>query len=68
MVQTYCDRVAVEAPYELRRHPGPLRLTLLAAFCHLRSRELRRRTTCMSDRALWDSRFSSSVARLWLSN
>ena len=29
-----------EAPYELRRHLEPLRLTLLAAFCHSRSREL----------------------------
>ena len=40
VVQAYRDRAAVEAPYELRRHPEPLRLTLLAAFCHLRSREL----------------------------
>ncbi len=37
---TYGQRVAVEAPYELRRHPTPLRMMLLAAFCHLRSREL----------------------------
>jgi Domain of unknown function (DUF4158) len=40
VVQAYRDRAAVEAPYELRRHPEPLRLTLLAAFCQLRSREL----------------------------
>ncbi len=40
VVQAYRDRAAVEAPYELRRHPEPLRLTLLAAFCHLRGREL----------------------------
>jgi hypothetical protein len=40
VVQAYCDRAAVEAPYALRRHPEPLRLTLLAAFCHLRSGEL----------------------------
>jgi hypothetical protein len=40
VVQAYRDRAAVEAPYELRRHPEPLRLTLVAAFCHLRSREL----------------------------
>ena len=40
VVQAYRDRAAVEAPYELRRHPEPLRLSLLAAFCHLRSREL----------------------------
>jgi TnpA family transposase len=40
VVQAYRHRAAVEAPYELRRHPEPLRLTLVAAFCHLRSREL----------------------------
>jgi len=36
VVQAYRDRAAVEAPYELRRHPEPLRLTLLAAFCQQR--------------------------------
>ena len=30
----------MEETYELRRHPAPLRLTLLAMFCWLRSREL----------------------------
>lgn len=40
VVQAYRDRAAVEAPYELRRHPEPLRLTLLAAFCQQRQREL----------------------------
>ena len=40
VVQAYRNRAAVEAPYELRRHHDPLRMTLLAAFCHLRSREL----------------------------
>ena len=40
VVQAYRNRAAVEAPYELRRHPEPLRLTLLAAFCHLHCREL----------------------------
>jgi TnpA family transposase len=40
IVESYRKRVAVEEIYELRRHPEPLRLTLLAAFCHLRSREL----------------------------
>jgi len=40
VLHTYRQRVAVEAPYELRRHPVPLRMTLLAAFCYLRSREL----------------------------
>jgi TnpA family transposase len=40
LLQAYRRRVAVEAAYELRRHPEPLRLTLLAAFGHLRQREL----------------------------
>lgn len=39
-VERYRQRVAVEAPYELRRHPEPLRLTALAAFAHLRGRSL----------------------------
>ena len=30
--------VAVEAPYELRRHPDPTRLAWLAAYAHLRGR------------------------------
>lgn len=33
-------RAAVEEPYELRRHPAPLRYTLLAAFCYLRMQEI----------------------------
>ena len=40
IVESYRKRVAAEEIYELRRHPEPLRLTLLAAFCHLRTREL----------------------------
>jgi TnpA family transposase len=40
VLQAYRRRAAVEAPYELRRHTTPLRLTLLAVFCFLRSREL----------------------------
>jgi TnpA family transposase len=36
----YRRRVLVEAPYELRRHPEPARLTWLAAFIHLRGRSL----------------------------
>ena len=39
-VERYRRRVAVEAPYELRRHPEAARLTWLAAFVHLRRREL----------------------------
>ena len=39
-VERYRQRVEVEAPYELRRHPEPLRMTALAAFAHLRGRSL----------------------------
>lgn len=39
-VERYRQRVAVEAPYELRRHAEPVRLTALAAFAHLRCRSL----------------------------
>jgi len=35
-VERYRQRVVVEAPYELRRHAEPFRLTALAAFAHLR--------------------------------
>jgi hypothetical protein len=34
------QRVEIEAPYELRRHPETTRLTWLAAFAHLRGRTL----------------------------
>ena len=37
-LECYRQRVAVEAPYELRRHPEATRLTWLAAFVHLRGR------------------------------
>ena len=40
VLQSYKRRVAIEEPYELRRHSVPLRVTLLAVFCHFRSREL----------------------------
>lgn len=36
----YRQRVAVEAPYELRRHPEPARLTWLAVFAYLRGRAI----------------------------
>jgi TnpA family transposase len=39
-LERYRRRVAVEAPFELRRHPEPARLTWLAAFVHLRGRTL----------------------------
>jgi TnpA family transposase len=40
VLQTYRQRVAVEPPRELRRHPAPRRYTFLAAFCWLRSQEI----------------------------
>jgi TnpA family transposase len=36
----YRRRVAVEELHELRRHPAATRMTLLAAFCHVRGREI----------------------------
>jgi len=39
-VERYRQRVVVEAPYELRRHPEAIRLTCLAAFAYLRGRVL----------------------------
>ena len=40
ILQTYRLRVATEDAREVRRHPDPIRYTLLAAYCHLRSQEL----------------------------
>jgi hypothetical protein len=40
VLRAYRQRVAVEEPYELRRHPTPWRMSLLAAFSYLRGREL----------------------------
>jgi hypothetical protein len=37
-LERYRQRVAIEAPYELRRHPEATRLTWLAAFAYLRGR------------------------------
>lgn len=39
-LERYRRQVNVEAPFELRRHPNPIRMTLLAAFVHLRGRSL----------------------------
>ena len=39
-LERYRQRVAIEAPYELRRHPEATRLTWLAAFTYLRGRTL----------------------------
>jgi len=40
VLQSYRQRAAVEALYELRRHPEPLLMTLLAAYCHVRGQDL----------------------------
>jgi TnpA family transposase len=40
MVRAYRQRAAVEEPYELRRHPEPVRMALLAAFTCLRAQEI----------------------------
>lgn len=40
IVKRYRERTGVETPSELRVHPPEIRLTQLAAFCHLRSAEL----------------------------
>jgi hypothetical protein len=40
VLQAYRQRAAVKAPYELRRHPKALRMTLLSVFGHCRQREL----------------------------
>jgi len=40
VLPAYRRRVAAEELHELRRHPAALRLTLLAAFCHVRGREI----------------------------
>jgi Domain of unknown function (DUF4158) len=40
VLRDYLQRASVEEPYELRRHPTSLRVTLLAAYCHVRSHEI----------------------------
>lgn len=40
IVEGYRSRVAIEEVHELRRHPETVRMTLLSAFCHLRTGEL----------------------------
>ena len=40
LLERYAKRAAVEEPFELRRHTDHLRVTLMAAFLHLRSEEL----------------------------
>ncbi len=40
VLQSYRQRAAVEALYELRRHPEPLLMTLLAVYCYVRGQDL----------------------------
>jgi hypothetical protein len=40
VLEIYKQRVAVEPPRELRRHPDNRRYTLLSAFCWLRTQEI----------------------------
>jgi TnpA family transposase len=40
ILQVFRQRAAVEALYELRRHPEPLSIMLLAAYCHVRGQDL----------------------------
>ena len=40
VVRTYRQRVSVEPPRDLRRHPEPVRYALLSAFCWTRVREI----------------------------
>ena len=40
LIERYAKRAAVEEPHELRRHGGPLRTTLMAAYLHRRGEEL----------------------------
>ncbi len=40
VLQTYSARTATEQPRELRRHKGPTRYTLVAAFCWLKTQEV----------------------------
>lgn len=40
VLQHYRQRASAEPPRELRRHPDPIRYTLVAAFCWFRSQEI----------------------------
>ena len=40
VIDPFRQRVTVETPSQLRRHPDPIRYTLLAAFCILRQEEI----------------------------
>ncbi len=40
LLERYAKRASVEEPFELRRHAGPLKVTLMSAFLHRRSEDL----------------------------
>jgi TnpA family transposase len=40
LIERYSKRAAVEEPFELRRHAGPLKVTIMAAFLRRRSEDL----------------------------
>jgi hypothetical protein len=40
LIEKYAQRVMAEAPSELRRHPAPVRYTLLACFCWQRQQQV----------------------------
>lgn len=40
LIERYSKRAAVEEPFELRRHAGPLKATLMTAFLHRRTEDL----------------------------
>lgn len=40
LLERYAKRASVEEPFELRRHAGPLKVTLMTAFLHRRSEDL----------------------------
>lgn len=40
LIERYSKRAAVEEPFELRRHAGPLKTTLVTAFLHRRTEDL----------------------------
>jgi len=40
LMRAYYARIATESTHEVRRHPLPVRATLVAAFCHVRQQEI----------------------------
>ncbi len=40
ILETYRQRIGVEELHEVKRHPDPIRYTLLSAYCHQRTQEI----------------------------